>query len=752
MILDGNSNNRLLIYFFYDQQGIVDDYITYLLNEMDKYVSDIVIVSDGILRKKEKQKLELFTRHILEQDVSGVDIWAYRAAIEYIGWEKLERYDEIILMGFALMGPVYPLKEMFQKMDARDIDYWGLTKFYEITYNSYSSISYCNYVPEHIPTHFLALRKSLVMSKAFRDYWNSVESLGGTPEKAGDYGVSFSWKMKDENFKSDVYIDTEEYRSLSYQPIINLGKQLVQEKRCPFFNRSTFMREYTNVLIESCGQEAVELYRYLDEHTDYDMSMFWKNMLRTGNQSDIKKALQLNFILPSKQRLVKDSQEEPKKIALILHIYFMDLTEECFQYAQSMPEYADLYITTNSQQKREAIEKVFRRRDWHKLDVRVTPNRGRDVAPFLVESGAYIMDYDYICHTHDKKVGQLKPGEIGASFSYRCFENVLRTPELVENILQTFEENPRMGLLTPPPPNHGPYYITLGMEWGLNYQPTRKLAEKLGIYSAMADNREPVAPLGSVFWARPKALKKIFDYPWTYEEFPLEPAAEDGTLMHAIERIYNYSAQEEGYYPGWVFSENGASIEITNMYHMLRTLNQELFFKAKIAGSYQEMLYKLDGKINDGSLDFGRDINGKLYLYGNQKEDERLGVLQDSAKEDEGILHWEFTDMMWLTGIRKLVFEFQDKGCIVFHSIRIEIEKNDGQIESYSVEGVSHNGIKIGSSLVFFTEHPQVTCSTNEDCGIKKVMVDISVEYEINSGIEEAMKLKFAEKKKLFQR
>ena len=34
MILQKGKNNRLLIYFFYDKAGVVDDYIVYMLQKM----------------------------------------------------------------------------------------------------------------------------------------------------------------------------------------------------------------------------------------------------------------------------------------------------------------------------------------------------------------------------------------------------------------------------------------------------------------------------------------------------------------------------------------------------------------------------------------------------------------------------------------------------------------------------------------------------------------------------------------------
>ena len=72
---------------------------------------------------------------------------------------------------------------------------------------------------------------------------------------------------------------------------------------------------------------------------------------------------------------------------------------------------------------------------------------------------------------------------------------------------------------------------------------------------------------------------------------------------------------EEGYYPAWLFCEQGAAIEITNMYHMLRTVNEKLFYKANIAGSHQYMLSQMDEKFQDGIQKQPQtDIAGKLYF------------------------------------------------------------------------------------------------------------------------------------------
>ena len=132
-----------------------------------------------------------------------------------------------------------------------------------------------------------------------------------------------------------------------------------------------------------------------------------------------------------------------------------------------------------------------------------------------------------------------------------------------------FEANPYMGMLMPPVPNHGPYYPITGRgEWGENFSIARKLADMLGIHVDMNPDKEPVAPLGSMFWARTKALKPLFVHDWSYDEMPEEPIAEDNTLLHAIERIYPFCVQEAGYYSAWVMADSYARIELDNWDYM----------------------------------------------------------------------------------------------------------------------------------------------------------------------------------------
>ena len=58
---------RLGIYVFCDKDGIVDDYISYFLNDFIQHFQEFLIVCNGILTKDGRQILQKFTHHILHR-------------------------------------------------------------------------------------------------------------------------------------------------------------------------------------------------------------------------------------------------------------------------------------------------------------------------------------------------------------------------------------------------------------------------------------------------------------------------------------------------------------------------------------------------------------------------------------------------------------------------------------------------------------------------------------------------------------
>lgn len=579
MILSNESNiKRLAIFFFYDKDGIVDDYITYMLSDLNNNLNELLFVSNGKLINESREKVRLLTDNILERENKGFDVWAYKEGLEYYGWDKLTEFDEIILMNFTMFGPLYAFENMFTEMNNRNLDFWGITKHHGFSFDPFGTIPY-GYIPEHIQSSFIAIRNTMFCSEEFQSYWNNMPNVNSYGEAVGKHEAIFTKKFVDMGFISDVYVNTDDLKDDTHYPLMIMPLELVKNRKCPVIKRKSFTNEYYEFINCTLGEPTVQVYEYIENNLDYDVNLIWDNLLRVENMADIKNRMHLNYILPKYNNNEKADalNHDVKKIALILHIYFVDLANYCLEYVKSMPRYADIYITTDTEEKKKAIESIFKELDCNSLNFIVIENRGRDVSALLVGCKKIIMNYDLVCFAHDKKTEQFKPYTIGKSFAYKCFENILGSKAYVNNVIDTFDKNGRLGMIVPPPPNHASFYGIFGTEWGDNYYNTVGLASKMNLRLNINLYKEPIAPLGTMFWVRPKALKKLFDIDWSYEDFPKEPNKYDGTILHAVERLYPFVVQDAGYYTAWTMNDKFAAIELTNLHFMLREISMTVY-------------------------------------------------------------------------------------------------------------------------------------------------------------------------------
>ena len=581
---------RVAIYFFYDKDGVVDRYVNYFLEDFKKNLDRLIVVCNGKLTPEGRQEFSKYTNEIIVRENKGFDVWAYKEGIEYIGWDNLKNYDELIMLNMTIMGPVYSFKEMFDEMDSRkELDFWGITKFHKFPVDPWGLIKY-GYIPEHIQSHFIAVRKPMLTSYEFRQHWEKMRMINTYFESVSYHESIFTKKFNDKGFKSDSYINSDDLKDFTDHPIIDYPKKIIEEKRCPIFKRRSFFNPYDDFLTRSMGRSSLELFKYIEENTNYDVNLIWDNVLRVENMYDIKNTLHLNYNLPSNYSLLKDN--DSKKIGLFFHIYFEDLIEECFNYASNVPEYVDIFITTDKESKKIKIENKFSELK-NKVDIKIIENRGRDVSAFLVPNREEILKYDIACFAHDKKTKQLRPELKGEEFKYKCLENILGNKNFVNNIINLFVENPRLGLLSPPAPNHAEFYGNLGREWGENYDITVEFLKDLKIEINVDKGKAPIAPYGTMFWFRPKAMKKLLEKTWKYEDFPKEPNKIDGTMLHAIERAYPFVVQEAGFYSANVLNEDFTRVEMTNLGFMLSSLNKTLYSN-KLFQHYGMQYFLLD--------------------------------------------------------------------------------------------------------------------------------------------------------------
>ena len=233
------------------------------------------------------------------------------------------------------------------------------------------------------------------------------------------------------------------------------------------------------------------------------------------------------------------SSADLPKIAIQAHIFFLDLIDEMIRQFNNLPYPFDLYVTTDTEKKKKTIVTAFKKRCKCKhLKVLVLANRGRDVAPFLVQMAPVIGQYEYIGHFHTKKT---VTAEYGDDWRRYLFKNLLGNEEYVKRIFGMFEDQKDLGIVFPElyPP------IREHAKWTGENEGIKNLLTRMNCDCELPD--QLTFPAGNMFWARVEAVKPLFDLHLKQKDFPEESGQRYATIAHQIERSWVYIAKAKGY-------------------------------------------------------------------------------------------------------------------------------------------------------------------------------------------------------------
>jgi glycosyltransferase involved in cell wall biosynthesis len=235
----------------------------------------------------------------------------------------------------------------------------------------------------------------------------------------------------------------------------------------------------------------------------------------------------------------KPEKREPAvRAALHAHLFYPALASGFLEKMAANTSRCDLLVTTNDDVKAAELRKTMVAYDAGEVTIRVVPNRGRDIGPFLAALTEGILDrYDVVGHVHSKR--SLFTGALlGETWREFLWQNLLGgLHPMMDIILARFQADKKLGIVFPDDP-HLP-------DWDKNLTIAKDLAVRMGI-------AEPLPPyfnfpVGSMFWARTKALTPLVGLKLGWDDYPKEPVPIDGTILHAIERLLPFATRHAGF-------------------------------------------------------------------------------------------------------------------------------------------------------------------------------------------------------------
>lgn len=170
--------------------------------------------------------------------------------------------------------------------------------------------------------------------------------------------------------------------------------------------------------------------------------------------------------------------------------------------------------------------------------MRVLPNRGRDIAAKLVGFADVYARYEYVLQLHGKRSTH---ASVLAPWRQFLTETLVGDGDGASSALALMDSEPHVGMI-------GVQHfepMRQSVNWGGNFERCQQLASRMGF--SLDANAPLDFPSGSMFWARTAALRPLLALGLTFDDFEPERGQIDGTLAHAVERLFYFACEHAGF-------------------------------------------------------------------------------------------------------------------------------------------------------------------------------------------------------------
>lgn len=536
---------RISIFAFYTPYDFLDEYVVSLIKEVKSNVDYQIVIVNGNLSQEEIDKASSYVDKFMFRENDGFDIAAYRKAF-LDNYEFIKEYDQVIFYNQSVFGPIYPFKEMFDTMDKRKVDFWGITRHLG-NVSTPDWAKHIGYVPAHLQSYFLAVDKKMFSSEEFYNFFNNLKDIHTYEEAVGRFEIEFTKHFEDLGYTSSEYVSNGETKYLSDYPLMSNPAEVIKKSRCPIAKRKSFIFERNMFQSVYYGNGSRKLYDFINKETDYNFRPIFNNLITTVDLHTLTHSFTPCFLTAS--------VEKEKSNSLIFVWLNQNIKlPEIKNKLQEVKPYADIKLLSD---KKEILEGF---QDFDCILV-------KDGFDYLINQLAEDkISHEYVGYfTND--IDKISGSEYDLSSLYNAIDTILN----VAYNVKILKENEIFGVLTDFSSYAGKNYYK-SFEWKECYQ---KIS---GIFKAQGFNfpfgpEIPTVCNGGMFFAKTAAVKLSISL---YEQ--LNDLLKDKFNLKTKDIIIPLVAQSNLYLTALVFTGENMATDLLNMdeaYRNVKRLSQE---------------------------------------------------------------------------------------------------------------------------------------------------------------------------------
>lgn len=268
---------RCVIVVIYNEQGLILPYVEILLDSIKEILHELVIVVNGEILEGEKNKLYRYTNKIFCRENIGYDGGAYKDFFVKYLKEDLRQWDEILLMNDTFYGPFFPWSDIFKLMEGAACDFWGLTCHPggEARLFGYKTI------PPHVQAYFIVVKKRMLLSPAFRRFWEDLVYPSDYKEAVEKFEIHFSEYFVKAGFTYTSWVERQKEKLKIQDNVHEYGvEERIINLNFPIYKIKGYkLQNYI---------KYKELCEFLPEHSEFPIEIMRDDIYRRCEQGKVK--------------------------------------------------------------------------------------------------------------------------------------------------------------------------------------------------------------------------------------------------------------------------------------------------------------------------------------------------------------------------------------------------------------------------------------------------------------------------------
>ena len=187
------AKRRVAVFAAFDRNNQISPHVVFYIRALSKVASDIIFVADNPLDDRELAKIKPYITHAICGRHGEYDFGSYKRGYIYArDAGLLKTASALLLCNDSCFGPISDLGAVFEAMDARSCDFWGITESEQFNY--------------HLQSYFICLLRSAFARPAFEQFITSVKAEKTVQDVIFQYELKLTKTLTDDGLKPAALI------------------------------------------------------------------------------------------------------------------------------------------------------------------------------------------------------------------------------------------------------------------------------------------------------------------------------------------------------------------------------------------------------------------------------------------------------------------------------------------------------------------------------------------------------------------